>query len=770
MNSRLFTTLSLGLLMATCLPLAPAQETEARLPVRVLGGRMVVRCRVSSPRKTIPVNLFLAYDRLCGLELHNKVVAPLGVEHEDGTFDPITVELPGMDIEVDAREHGDEEDMEWFTRLYAPQMDEVACVGTIGAKILSQYVVTFDLQHGLVLLNQADAARTQLPEGPEAFYLPGSIAGDMVWFSVKLADGRRRMMAIGGALHDSVIDEMFCEELDAWDGNVGSIKLGDLDLSEFIAWRPEEFELVHPGGALGTLGLGFLRDFRVEIDAPNGWVGFTRLQESPFPAQDRAFFAARAEEEVPPLLEWLKEHGETRLGRECAELLLQMQIDEGSGPEEMRPAIEWVHKTRLADMRASEAINTVATLLQGQCRDAAVIAAELGVDEGRKDRYPESVHRLHATLGEIHLGANRDRKAWEHLMSAAFGLSDAIGAPDRARVNLLLGEYYERAERYKRAMSRYVQAVITPEAGPRAVVAMERLQEKMGGEPFSVALIEKLISGKVRGMTAPTRYEANEAEGTNRVVLLEHVTNPHFGVKRGEQWRALAEGGSMVFEALSTHFPRERVAVISYHTDVLQPVATMNELSMRNAELLSRKRPAFALNGRAVAAGALDYFKADGAYDQLRGAVRGLLARPSEYEIDGEIALKDGLLTGEFFVTGPATFDHTLELMLVERAVVYPGLGRAVIHRMLARGHLTEDVGGAPLEFSEDVAVEIALEDIVKRNREFLETYEQNGGSSATRLSLEMDQNELSVVAVLRAGKTRRVLQARHFEIERGGQ
>ncbi len=755
--------LSLGVLL-------PAQNPEARIPIRVLGGRIVAHCRISSPRRTIPVNLFIAYDRACGLELHNKVTNPLGVEHEDGRFDPITLEFPGMDIEVARREHGDEDDMESFTRLYAPEMDEVACVGTIGAKILSKYVVTFDLPRGMIILRApSENATGAAPEGPEAFYVPSSMAGDMVWFPVTIPGGETRMMSVGGHSYDSIIDEDFCDELDAPDGNVGPILLGpDLDLSGIVAWRPEEFDWVHPGGALATLGVGFLECFRVELDPVNDWVGFTRCIERGFPAVDREFFAARAEEETEPLLKWLERHGDTRLGREAAELLLTMQMDEGAALEDMKAAVDWVHRTRRKDLRATEALKTVAALRVARCEEAAIYAADKGIADGRSDRYPESVYRLHVAVGEIQLARHEDRAAWEHLLSAAFGLSDAVGAPDRAKVNLLLGEYYERIGKYRRALSRYVQAVVTPEAGPQAIAALEALQKKTGGEPFSVAYVEKLISGRVRGMTAPTRFEEDlETVKSNRVVLVEHLTNPHFGRKRGEQWLPLAEGGAMVFEALLTHFPRDRVALVSYHGDAPRPVATMNSLSLRAWEDAGNQ-PMFVVNGRPAADGVLPYFKADAVYDALKPMITRAIARPSKVEIDGRVHLEGARIRGEIRVRSQTGGSGRLEVILVEKAVLYPGLGGAVIHRMVARGALTAELEGVPLDLSdgpETVPLDVDLKSVVAENRAFLEAYEEGGGSSATRLSLAMDPKNLAVIAVLRAPGSRRVLQAAYFDV-----
>ena len=102
------------------------------------------------------------------------------------------------------------------------------------------------------------------------------------------------------------------------------------------------------------------------------------------------------------------------------------------------------------------------------------MAGELGIEGGRTDRYPNSVHQLHATLGEILLDQDEDKRAWRHLLSAAFGV------PDDGPVNLNLGRFYEKQERYNRALSRYVQAVIKVETGEQALEGLERVQRKMG--------------------------------------------------------------------------------------------------------------------------------------------------------------------------------------------------------------------------------------------------------------------------------------------------
>ncbi|MGC6487199.1 MAG: hypothetical protein ACON4Z_06120 [Planctomycetota bacterium] len=745
---------------------ASLSAQEARVPVRVLGGRLVARCQLSSPTNSAPVNLWVSFDKPVGLELHNKVANGLSVEQPDGTTLPITIELPGLDIEVPMREHGDEQAMEDFTKLWAPQMEEVACAGTIGAKVLADYEVTFDLPRGQLRLKPAVDRQGEKPTGPEQHYVPASVAGDVVWMPATLANGTTRMIGLGSTSHDSIVDEDYCYEIDQPGGRIGRVEVAGIDLSEVVAWRPELFDLVHRDGALATVGLGFLQQFRVHVDAKNGWIGLTRVKEQPFPQEEAAFFDARAEEEAEALVAWIQANGGTRLAGECADLLLQMQIDEGAPKDEIVPALQWAHASRPKDLRATEALAAVDALVQARRPDVAVLAGRLGIEDGRADRYPEAVHRLHVRLGELLLDLEDTRGAWEHLMSAAFGLTDAFGSADRAKVNLLLGRVYEQKGKFKRAMSRYVQAVISPEFGPQAVPRIEALQDKMGGEPFSVALVDKMISGKVRSMSAPTRFEPTDENVRNRVVLVEHVTNPHLGQKQGERWRAFTEGGAMAFEALQSHFPAEHVAMLSYHTDAPRPVAIMNELSLVAAESVG-KRPVFLVDGVQAGPGACRYPDADTVYQDVRDAVAARLKRRSDFTVEVDARVEDGVLRGEARVRGPAR-GRKVELVLAEKGAIYPGLGATVVHRMVARAALTDSVFGVswrPVEGSMTVPFERPLAQIVADNVAFLDDYEARGGSPASRLSTGIAADQLVVVAIVRDPGSRRVEQCAHVDV-----
>ena len=62
---------------------------QARLPVRVVQGRLVVTCDLSTARRRLPANLFLDLESPSTLELHNQAAAGLQAENGDGSTIPI---------------------------------------------------------------------------------------------------------------------------------------------------------------------------------------------------------------------------------------------------------------------------------------------------------------------------------------------------------------------------------------------------------------------------------------------------------------------------------------------------------------------------------------------------------------------------------------------------------------------------------------------------------------------------------------------------------
>ncbi|MCP3915537.1 MAG: hypothetical protein GY711_08285 [bacterium] len=740
---------------------ALAQDGVGRIPVRVVAGKLVVSCDASSPSRRIPVNLFVEFETACGMQLHNRAAAGLRIETSDGRAIPVTLHLPGFELVVPKREHGDEPFLEEFTKYHAAELGENAVVGVIGAEVLENYHVVFDVAEGVMELSAPRARDTEPPPVVEGTTnVPITLQGGMAWLPVRYGDGQPAALAIGSARYDTWIDATVCDERGKPAGDIGPLTIeGGIDVAKFVALRPEEVILVHPDSVAGVTGLGFLKHFRVEVDRTNRLAKLTQRARAEFPEADLAFFRARVDEEPEPLLEFLAAHEGARLAHEAAELLLDLSLSEDPEADAIQVALEWIRDTTVEDLRATRLLDLMTGLADEGFPRWVVAAGELAIPSGRDDRYPEAVHNVHSKMGEVLLAGGEGRRAWRHLLSAAFGI------PEDGMVNLNLGRYYESEGRYKRAFSRYVQASIKVESGPAAIEALERVQPMLPDEdPFSVDLVERMIEGKVRGFGTATRFEADEINFAGRVALVEFFTNAYMGDgSRG------AIGGALGNQGLLGHFPPENVAFLSYHLFEPNPDPMVNALSDHVIDVRGIERPMHLINGTAAQPGAGRWRDGEEIYNRCRKAIQLALLEQSSYalKLDARFGA-DGALSGTFTIEGPERDELDVNLILAERAVLFPGKTEVVVHRMVARASLLDAVDTAyrPTDESMAIPFTVDLGAIVQANVAFLDELEADGGGSVVRMSTAIDPAQVRLVGCIRNARTGEVLQAIQIDPE----
>jgi tetratricopeptide (TPR) repeat protein len=744
-------------------PAAAQGFTGGRIPVTVVAGRLVASCDVSTAFRRLPVNLFIEYEGPFALQLHNKAAAGLRCENPDGTTVPITVHFPDFEITVPRREHGDEDVLDDFTKYHSKDLGENAVVGTLGAQVLRDYEVTFDLAAGYVELRPAPRKLAAPPaaavEGGVATVQLSEASG-LLWLPVRFGDGDPGALAVGCAHYDTRIDTLLADQRGQPAGDVGPLHLGPFDLTQFVALRPEDVVLVHPDGVVGVLGVNLLEHFRLRIDPTNRVATVAQTAPAEFPAADLAFFRARAQEDGDAMLAFLQEHAATRLGHEAAELLLELRLDEGADRDDCTSAVKWMYETTLEDLRTTRMLDLMKEMADQGHPQVVLAAGELGVASGRDDRYPNAVHNVHARMGRVQLDQGESLEAWRHLLSAAFGL------PEDGRINLDLGRYYEQEGRYRRAFSRYVQAVIQPDSGPEALLALERVQPLLEDEDetFSVDLVERLIAGKVRNFGAATRFEASTDNPAERVVLCEFYTNAYLGDDS-----AGAIGGALGNEGLIGHFGSEHVAFLSYHLPDPQPDPMCTPLAAAMAGLRGVGVPAVhVVDGVVQAPGAARWRQAEAVYNRCRGSILERLARPTEFALALDAEVLDGVVSGELVVQGPQAARARVHLVLAEKGVLFPGKSTVVVHRMVARASLLEGLLGVAYE-PQDGAMRVSfsrsLADVTAENLAHLDELQERGVGSTPRMSMNIDPRMVRVIAFV-ATPSGEVLQALSAEPE----
>jgi tetratricopeptide (TPR) repeat protein len=770
-----------GLPLLACCALAPilcAQEPASlpeaedrvasvgQFPVRIVGGRLVAPVELSTVHSRVPVNLFIDFDSPGGLSLHQGIAKSLKTNDEFGRSTPITIHFPDFDVTVDRGEKGPESEYEQFTRLHSAEINEVALAGSIGAGILKDYRVTFNLPEGNIVLEKS-MGQERVPEnhgdegksGGEELEVAITSTGDLVWLPIQLGDGTVHAMAISTRHYDSLIDRDWCAKQGFPAGDVDPLKLGELNLAGFVAFRPSDLVDTNPDHGIGMIGLNLLKHLRLTLDLGAKTAICRAVVPPDSLVADREYFKALAAGDDEKLEAWLEKYPKERLSGEAARDLLARRLSAKADPGKVESAVRRLRLTWTDDSVSSEALSLTKILLKGGYPAQAVLAGELGIEGGRLDRYPNSVHKLHATLGAILLEQGEDQRAWRHLLSAAFGI------PDDGSVNLNLGRYYEKQERYNRALSRYLQALLQAETGEAALQGIARVKQKMGDtQPLSVDTIAPLIAGKTLNYSAATRYRPEPAEETNRVALVEFFTNAHYKIPGKEEG---AIGGVLGNEGIMTHFPREKVAMLTYHIShpELPFDSLANEFSEATAQFYRAPPAIHLVNGIAKFPGSGRAEGAEEIFKEGRDLLRESLRKKSPYQLEMNASVENGNIAGTLQITrlGDESLSGsppTVQIVLAERGVLYPSESKVVIQRMVARAALTDNPRGLPLEINDGrmtLPFSRSLEAIVRSNTEHIR---KHGAGKAHLFAAAMDPRQLTIVAFIRDGSSMEILQS----------
>ncbi|MEM1067850.1 MAG: hypothetical protein AAGI63_03065, partial [Planctomycetota bacterium] len=696
-------------------------------------------------------------------------------ETNSGKPIPLTLHFPDFTLEIARRELGPQEEFEEFTKYHSKELGENALAGAIGAQVLKHFDVIFDLPRGQVLL----APPGQLAQGNtdptlNDIIVPISTQSDLVWLPVTLkgsSEELKRAMAIGSSRYDSVLERRLCNSLRRPAGNVGPVVCESVDFSPYVAFRPDEVVQVHPDGVAGMMGINLLERFRIHVDRQSLLATIRSTGSPDFPEEELAWFQAMVAEDRDLVLSWLEQHGETRLGREAAEFLLNLLLDEGADQDEASVAIQWINDTMPGDLRATRLFDLMEELVNEGETLLGIAAGELGVKSARQDRYPEANYKLHGRLGELLLPTDK-REAWRHLLSAAFGL------PEDGMINLNLARVYEANGKQNRAFSRYIQALVKEESSELAMEALMRLDKDLPPEErMTIEKIDRMISGRVRNYSAPDMFEFDPSDRTNRTSLVEFFTNAYVGTEA----RGGAIGGAMGNQGILSHFADTECVCLSYHLSAprLEPLVT--PLGQHMAQWLGISGPVVqVVDGVRKAPGAGKFRDAEKIYQMTRQEVVSRLHRGTTIQVSADAMLNGTELSGEVTIEGPpvgSIEDEELgplvvQVIVAERGVVFHGSSGVVIHRMLARGlatggplsgvaYLPDDDGRLTFGFERD------LTEIQQENADYLDSLEAGQTKGGTRMGLRIEPNSVEVVIVVRDAKSGEVLQSKKCELKR---
>lgn len=752
-------------LLAVLAALPPLAARPPELAVALIEGRPCVRCAVRVGGAGIPANVVLDLGQPAPLVLHERTAALLNVPAGGA----VTLEFNGLKLPDLPARIAQLRSLEALTRDHAVELGELPAVAIVGLPAFAGGRPELDLAAGrLRVLPPApetadaapptgaspsdpaatapstDAARTILPleERPTGYWL-GGVGPDDFPLRVRLSTVQ----------HDTLIDADVAVVLDAPAGNVASLHLGSVDISRYVALRPEDLAAL-PGHPHIMLGTGLLAHFRLLIDPQRHLVELEPVQAPRFPQDDQDFFAARESGDPDRIESWLAAHPAARLAREAAELLLEARLAPAArDPDAVARALRLRAQATAPERRAALLVQTADALLASDRPDAAALATvalQLAQESAPADLAGRAAHDIQARLGLVALRRDDLPAARRHLLSAAFGL------PRDPLVSLWLGQVYERMGRPARAWSRYAQALVAD----ASLVDAQRGLDRLNHDPafratFSMADAQQLLEGRVPEFHPPERHRRtnpDEAPTVRLVELFSCVDN------------ARTAAAELAFGGLAEYFEGTAVVFIEYHLSLPRPDPLAGEPGAARAAFYEiAATPAARFDGqRAIDTGGGER-DAAAVYEEYRLACELLPPVPPAWRLGGAIRRDGGELAVEITLDGPeAGPDLRLLAVLCEHRVMLPGASGVVLHRHVARHALAPPDGFSvpaapgPRTF----AARLAPAQLAQTLADRLARLEQEHGVTFHMRPTYVDPDECLVALILQDSRTRAVLAA----------
>jgi len=170
-------------------------------------------------------------------------------------------------------------------------------------------------------------------------------------------------VALTTSRFDSRIDRRIADDRGQPAGDIGPIRVGELDLARFVAFRPDEINQIHSDGVFGTIGLNLLEHLRIEVDRENRKAWIVPTREPDFPVADLEYFRAIVDGEAEPLARYLADYPNSRLSGEGARTLLDLQLDEEESDETIEKTLRLISDNYSEDLRATAAYDLMSELL-----------------------------------------------------------------------------------------------------------------------------------------------------------------------------------------------------------------------------------------------------------------------------------------------------------------------------------------------------------------------------------------------------------------------
>ena len=160
--------------------------------------------------------------------------------------------------------------------------------------------------------------------------------------------------------------------------------------------------------------------------------------------------------------------------------------------------------------------------------------------------------------------------------------------------------------------------------------------------------------------------------------------------------------------------------------------------------------------------------EAEQIFQEGRDVILASLREKTDFELELSCSVEGDEIAGTLKVTNrsawdPARESATIQIVLAERGVLYPGKSKIVIQRMVARAALTDSLRGIPFEPKDGrmtIPFSRSLAAVAQANVDYLKELEAQGAGMVQTFAAKMDPRQLTVVAYVRDGNSKKILQA----------
>jgi len=665
------------------------------IPVRLVDGRLCARCTLAGPSASVPANVVIDLGLPRAVVVHSKPAALLGLDKKAVitlTFEAVTLpDLPAHAAEVRA--------LERLSRDYAAELGEIPAMALVGLPAFENYCLELEIGAGTLRLLPPAALERAVLEATDGSTVPAATAPSSqrpyvgqfevrpngYWLSAKGPEDYPVRVRFSTGQYDSLIDRTVAALLEGPHRRIGFLRLGELDLAERVAFRPEDLGSA-PGQPQLVLGTGLLSDFRVTLSLQERRLVLMPLRPPRFPDEEHEFFALREEMDGDGLEEWLNANATSRLAAEAASLLVSWRLSRSQpDPNAVERALRLRAQATPAERRAAVLVGIADELLDGRQRnreELADLALRLGQEFARDDLNARAVHDIHARQGLLALRRDDLPQARRLLLSAAFGL------PKDPLVNLWLGQVYERMGKPMRAWARYAQALLADDELVAAVQGLDRLnRDPAFRATFSMRDAEELLEGRCLDFHPPERYRRSAASDETPPVLLVELF-----ACADEPDTAAAQ---LAFGGLREYFDGTPVVFLQYHLSVPRPDPLTMDFGVARAGFYGvADTPVVRINGRRAVDAGGDERAVSKVYNEYKVACELAPTDEGGWRLHGRLERADSELVGQVEIEGPeSTGTERLFVVVCERVVMLPGADTLLLRRNVVRGALCDPNG-----------------------------------------------------------------------------